>query len=106
MNKIIIIGRMTRDPELKITPKGVSLCKITVAVDRKYKDSQGERKTDFFNIVIWNKLADTVAEYTKKGLQVAVEGSVELNNYMKDGEKKYYTEVVANDVRFLEKVTK
>lgn len=104
MNKIIIIGRMTRDPEYKITPSGAELCKICVAVDRKYKDKEGNRQADFFNVVIWNKLAEIVAKYTKKGLQVAVEGSLEINSYEKEGKKIYYSEIVANDVRFLERV--
>lgn len=106
MNKIIIIGRMTREPELRYTPTGKEVCKITVAVDRKYKNKDGEYGTDFINVTIWNKLAETVAKYTKKGMQVAVEGSLEIDSYEKDGTKRYTSEIIANDVRFLEKVEK
>lgn len=95
---------MTRDPELRYTPTGVQICKITVAVDRKYKDKNGDKQTDFINVIIWNKLAETVANYTKKGLQVAVEGSLEISSYTKDDIKRYSSEIVANDVRFLERV--
>lgn len=106
MNKIIIIGRLTRDPELRYTPTGKGLCKATVAVDRRYKNKDGEYGTDFINVIIWEKLAEIVAKYTKKGMQVAVEGSLEIGSYEKDGIKRYTSDIIANDVRFLEKVEK
>lgn len=104
MNKIIIIGRLTQDPTLIYTTNGNATSRMTIAVDRNYKDSNGERPTDFIPVVSWGKLAETVANYMKKGKLVAVEGSLEIRSYEKDGDKRYIAEVIAENVRFLEKL--
>ena len=101
MNHILLIGRLTKDPELKYTPAGVAIATFDLAVDRP-KSKQGERETDFIRIVTWNKLAENCANYLKKGRQAAVEGRLQIRNYTaKDGQKRYVTEVVANTVKFL-----
>lgn len=102
MNHILLIGRLTRDPELKYTPSGVAVATFDLAVDRPRANQQGERETDFIRIVTWNKLAENCANYLKKGRQAAVEGRLQIRNYTaKDGQKRYVTEVVANEVQFL-----
>ena len=102
MNKVFLIGNLTRDPELTETTSGVSLCRFSIAVNRNYGGADGERKTDFFNVVAWRGLGETVARYAKKGNKVAVSGSIELRNY-EDGqrEKRTGVDIVAQDVEFL-----
>lgn len=106
MNKIILIGRLTKDPTLTYTPSGYANSRMTLAVDRRYKDKQGNQQTDFVPIVAWQKLAETVAQYMKKGKQIAVEGSLEIRTYEKDNQKMYISEVIASDIRFLDKIEK
>lgn len=102
MNKVILIGRLTRDPELRYTPSGAATCNITVAIDRM-PDANGQRNTDFIPIVVWSKQAENVCKYLAKGRLVAVEGRVQTRNYDdKDGKRVYVTEVVASNVQFLE----
>lgn len=102
MNKIFLIGNLTRDPELTETSGGVKICRFTIAVNRNYAASDGERKTDFFNCVAWRGLAETVARFSRKGNKVAVSGSVELRNYEdSQGIKRTGIDVVAQDVEFL-----
>lgn len=103
-NRITLIGRTTTDPSLIYTKNGNAVSRMTLAVDRKYKDEKGNNKADFIPIVIWGKLAETVAQYLKKGKLTAVDGSLEIRSYEQDGITKYIAEVIANDVRFLEKV--
>lgn len=103
-NKITLIGRLTKDPDLKYTKNGNAVSRMTLAVDRRYKSSDGEQQTDFIPIIAWNKLAETVANYLEKGKLIAVDGSLEIRNYEQDGVKKYIAEVISNDIRFLEKV--
>lgn len=81
MNKIFLIGNLTRDPEITETQSGVKVCRFSIAVNRNYASNDGERKTDFFNCVAWRGLGENVAKYVKKGDKVAVSGSVELKNY-------------------------
>ena len=102
MNKVFLIGNLTRDPELTETTSGVSLCRFSIAVNRNYRGADGERKTDFFNVVAWRGLGETVARYAKKGNKVAVSGSIELRNY-EDGQgvKRTGVDIVAQDVEFL-----
>jgi len=101
MNKAILIGRLTRDPELKHTQNGNPVANFTLAVDRGYGK---EKEADFINIVVWNKAAEAVDRYLGKGSLVAVEGSIRVRSYeAKDGGRRYVTEVVANNVKFLEK---
>ena len=81
MNKVFLIGNLTRDPELTETNGGVSVCHFAIAVNRSYTSQDGERQTDFFNVTAWRGLADTVARYVKKGSKVAVSGSIQIRNY-------------------------
>lgn len=102
MNKVTMIGNLTRDPELTETQNGTAVCRFSIAVSRNYTGADGERKTDFFNCVAWRGLGETVARYAKKGNKVAVSGSIELRNY-EDGEgvKRTAVDIVARDVEFL-----
>lgn len=102
MNKVFLIGNLTRDPELSETASGVALCRFSIAVNRNYGSADGERKTDFFNCVAWRGLGETVARYAKKGNKVAVSGSIELRNYEdSQGVKRTGVDIVAQDVEFL-----
>lgn len=105
MNKAILIGRLTRDPELKFTAgSGVAVTTFTLAVDRNFKNKDGQREADFINIVAYNKLAETMANYLKKGRLIAVSGRIETRTYEgNDGQKRYFTDVVVEDFQFLEK---
>ncbi len=102
MNKVFLIGNLTRDPELTETAGGVSVCHFAIAVNRNYTSSDGERQTDFFNVTAWRGLADTVARYTKKGNKVAVTGSVQIRNYEDNqGVRRTAVDVIAQDIEFL-----
>ena len=102
MNKVFLIGNLTRDPELTETASGVALCRFSIAVNRNYGGADGERKTDFFNVVAWRGLGETVARFAKKGNKVAVSGSIELRNYEdSQGVKRTGVDIVAQDVEFL-----
>ena len=102
MNKVFLIGNLTRDPELTETNTGVALCRFSIAVNRNYGSADGERKTDFFNVVAWRGLGETVSRYAKKGNKVAVSGSIELRNYEdSQGVKRTGVDIVAQDVEFL-----
>jgi single-strand DNA-binding protein len=100
-NRIVLIGRLTADPTLRYTPNGVAVTTFTLAVDRPFKNN-GETETDFINIVVWRGLAENCANYLKKGKLSAADGRLQIRNYEKDGKKVYITEVVAENVRFLE----
>ncbi len=104
LNRVILIGRLTKDPELRYTPTGVAVAQFTLAIDRPFTNSQSkERETDFLNVITWNKLAETCANYLKKGRLTAVEGRIQTRNYdNSEGKKVYVTEIVADNVRFLE----
>ena len=103
MNKVILIGRLTRDPELRTTPSGVATTSFTVAVDRNFVNQQtGQREADFINCVAWRKQAENISRYCFKGTQVAVEGRIQTRNYdAPDGTKRYVTEVICDNVTFL-----
>ena len=103
LNRIVLIGRLTRDPELRYTPtNNTPVCTFSLAVDRSRKNQQGERETDFINIVVWSKLGENCANYLAKGKLAAVDGRLQIRNYTdKDGNRRSITEVVAEDVRFL-----
>lgn len=103
LNRVILIGRLTRDPELRYTPSGVAVSQFTLAVDRPFTNQQGNREADFINIVVWRKQAENCATYLRKGRLVAVEGRIQTRNYENnEGRRVYVTEVVADNVRFLE----
>lgn len=102
MNKAILIGNLTRDPETRTTSGGVSVCTFTIAVNRRFANAQGVREADFINIVAWRQLADTCARFLQKGRKVCVTGSIQTRTYdAQDGSKRYATEVVADEVEFL-----
>lgn len=107
LNRVILIGRLTKDPELRYTPNGVAVSTFTLAVNRNFSNQQGQREADFINIVTWKGLAETVANYLVKGKLVAVEGRIQTRNYdNNEGKRVYITEVVADNVRFLETMSK
>lgn len=102
MNKVMLIGNLTRDPELATTNSGVSVCRFALAVTRNFSNSDGERETDFLNIIVWRNQAENCHKYLKKGSKCAVVGSIQTRSYdAQDGTKRYVTEIVAEQVEFL-----
>ena len=102
MNKVFLVGNLTRDPEFKKTPSDVSVCTFSIAVNRRFVSASGEREADFLTIVTWRGLADNCAKYLTKGRKVAVVGEVRTRNYVnQQGEKRYVTEIQADDVEFI-----
>ncbi len=102
MNKVFLIGNLTRDPELTETASGVAVCHFAIAVNRNYSSQDGERQTDYFNCTAWRGLAESVARYAKKGKKVAVSGSVQIRNYEDNqGAKRTAVDIIAQDVEFL-----
>ena len=102
MNKVFLIGNLTRDPELTETPGGVAVCHFAIAVNRNYSGQDGERQTDFFNCTAWRATAETIARYTKKGNKVAVSGSIQLRNYEDNqGVKRNAVDIIVQDCEFL-----
>lgn len=102
MNKVELIGRLTKDIDLKRTMSGKFFCNFTVACDRKFKNADGSRETDFISCVAWNQTAEFLAKYFKKGSRIAVVGSIQTRTSEKDGQKTYYTEVIVEEVEFVE----
>lgn len=103
LNRVILIGRLTRDPELKYIPSGTPVASFTLAVDRPFVNKEGEREADFIPIVVWRKQAENCANYLGKGSLVAVDGRMQVRTYEQDGQRRYITEVVADSVRFLDR---
>ena len=102
MNKVLLIGNLTKDPELSTTTNGVSLCKFTLAVPRKYTSNSGEREADFLPIVVWRGQADNCYKYLKKGSKCSITGTIQTRVYdTPDGSRRYMTEIVAEEVEFL-----
>lgn len=103
MNKAILIGNLTKDPEARATSSGVSVCSFTVAVQRRFANQQGEREADFIPVVAWRGLADNCIRYLHKGSKVAVCGTIQTRSYdAQDGTRRYVTEIVADEVQFLD----
>ncbi len=102
LNKAILIGNLTRDPEIKALPSGIKVCSFAIATNRTFKDKEGNRKdaTEYHNIVVFGRVAELVAQYLKKGSQAYVEGRLQTRTWEQNGEKKYRTEVVAETVQF------
>ena len=101
LNKAILIGNITADPELKQTPTGVSVCSFAIGVSRRFKDASGNYPTDFINIVAWRQQAEFVSRYFKKGSSIVICGSIQTRNWTdQNGQKRYVTEVVADEVSF------
>ena len=103
LNKVILMGRFTRDPELRSTPQGISTCAFSIAVDRNFVRQGEERKADFINCVAWRQTAEFISKYFKKGSLVALEGSIQTRSWDdNEGKKRYATEVLVNQVYFAE----
>lgn len=103
LNRIVLVGRLTKDCDLRYTTSGHATAKFTLAVDRGYTNQQGERETDFIFISVWRGLAENCAKYTSKGSLVALEGRLQVSSYdNQEGRKVWTTEVVADNVRFLD----
>ena len=103
MNKVFLIGRLTRDPELRYTGSNVAVATFSLAVNRPFTNQAGEREADFINIVVWRKQAENVKNYLTQGSQVAIDGRIQTRSYDgEDGKKRYVTEVVADNVQFLD----
>lgn len=103
LNKVILIGNLTKDPELKQTPSGVSVTSFSIGVSRKYSGADGSRETDFINIVAWRSTAEFIVKYFRKGSGISIVGSLQVRSYEKDGQKRYATEVVAEEAGFIDK---
>ena len=102
MNKVYLIGNLTRDPEISTTTSGISVCRMSIAVSRRFSNAEGGRDTDFFNITAWRGTADNCAKFLKKGNKIAVSGSIQTRNYEKaDGTKGFSIDIVADEVEFL-----
>ena len=102
MNKVFLIGRLTRDPELRYTGSNIAVATFSLAVNRNYTSQSGEREADFINIVVWRKQAENVKNYLSQGSQVAIDGRIQTRSYDdSEGNKRYVTEVVADNVEFL-----
>lgn len=105
-NRVILVGRLVADPELKTTPNGVNVCSFRVAVDRAFVKG-GERKADFLSVVAWRQQADFVCSYFGKGRSIGIEGSIQTRDYTdRDGTKRFVTEIVADRVFFVDSKTK
>lgn len=102
MNKVILIGRLARDPEMRTTSSGISMTRFTLAVSRPFNSQDGQQQTDFISCLTWRRQAENVAKYCTKGSQVAVEGRIQVGSYdAQDGTKRYTTDVVCDNVTFL-----
>jgi single-strand DNA-binding protein len=103
MNRTVLVGRLTKDPDLRYTPNGVPVATFTLAVNRNFKKENGEQEADFISVVVWKKAAENVANFLKKGSLAGVDGRIQTRNYDgQDGKKIYVTEVLAESVQFLE----
>ncbi|HHW6773980.1 TPA: single-stranded DNA-binding protein [Staphylococcus aureus] len=103
LNRVVLVGRLTKDPEFRTTPNGVNVGTFTLAVNRTFTNAQGEREADFINVVVFKKQAENVKNYLSKGSLAGVDGRLQTRNYEnKDGQRVFVTEVVADSVQFLE----
>lgn len=103
LNRVVLVGRLTKDPDLRYTPSGVAVANFTLAVNRPFSNQQGNREADFINCVVWRRPAENLANYMKKGSMVGVDGRVQTRNFEgQDGKMVYMTEIVADSVQFLE----
>lgn len=103
LNRVVLVGRLTKDPELKYTPSGVAVANFTLAVNRPFTNQSGEREADFINVVVWRRQAENAANFLKKGNLAGVDGRVQTRNYDNNqGQRVFVTEVMAESVQFLE----
>ncbi|WP_199425787.1 single-stranded DNA-binding protein [Thermaerobacillus caldiproteolyticus] len=102
INRVILVGRLTADPSLRYTPKGVAVCNFTLAVNRPFTNQQGEREADFINVQVWRRPAENAANFLRKGSLAGVDGRLQTRSYEGQNGKVYVTEVIADSVQFLE----
>ncbi|WP_285141276.1 single-stranded DNA-binding protein [Lactococcus petauri] len=103
INNVVLVGRIVREPELRYTPQNTAVATFTLAVNRRFKNAQGEREADFINCVIWRQPAENLANWAKKGALIGVTGSIQVRNYEnKEGQRVYVTEVLADNFQMLE----
>ena len=103
MNKVILLGRLTKDPEVKQTPSNIAVCSFTVACDRRFKSQNGERQSDFINCVAWRQQATLLGQYFHKGSRISIVGSLQSRSYDdQNGQKRYVTEVVVDEIEFVD----
>lgn len=106
INRVVLVGRLTKDPELKYTQSGIAVCRFTLAVNRTFSNQSGEREADFVNCVTWRKQAENTANYLKKGSLTGIEGRIQTSSFDgQDGKRVFMTEVVADSVQFLEPIS-
>lgn len=102
INNVVLVGRLTRDPELKVTGSNIPFVNFTIAVNRSFTDQSGERQADFISCIVWRQQAENLARYMKQGSQIGVEGRIQTRTYESEQGTRYITEVVANSITFLE----
>lgn len=102
INQVTLVGRLTKDPELKITPEGNSVVNVTLAVNRNFRNQKGEIDADFVLCTLWRKMAENTSLYCKKGSLLGITGRIQSRSYESEGKRKYVTEVVAESVKFLD----
>ena len=105
INNVVLVGRLTKDPVLRNTPSGVAVASFTLAINRSFKNANGDRDADFINVIAFRKTAELCIQYLSKGLQAGAVGRIQTRNYDKDGQRVYVTEVVAESIQFLESKT-
>lgn len=103
INQVTLVGRLTKDPELKVTPEGTSVVNVTLAVSRNFRNQQGEIEADFVQCTLWRKMAENLSLYCKKGALIGITGRIHTRSYdSQEGKKKYVTEVIAETLKFLD----
>ncbi|WP_164670546.1 single-stranded DNA-binding protein [Virgibacillus doumboii] len=103
LNRVVLVGRLTKDPDLRYTPNGVAVANFTIAVNRPFSNQQGNREADFINCVVWRRAAENLANYMKKGSMIGVDGRVQTRTFeTKEGRTAFVTEIVAENIQFLE----
>lgn len=102
MNRVILVGRITKDPEVKTTPSNIFVCSFTLAVNRQFTDQSGERQADFIQCVVWRKQAENLGRFVKKGALLGVEGRIQTRQYETENGTRYVTEVLCDSIQFLE----
>lgn len=105
INNVVLVGRLTKDPVLRNTPSGVAIASFTLAINRSFKNANGDRDADFINVIAFRKTAELCSQYLSKGIQAGAVGRIQTRNYDKDGQRVYVTEVVAESIQFLESNT-
>jgi single-strand DNA-binding protein len=102
INRVVLVGRLTKDPELRYTPSGIATVRFTIAVNRTYSNNEGEKEADFINCVAWRKQAENLANFQRKGNLIGVEGRIQTGSFESEGKRVYTTDVVADSIQFLE----